>query len=67
MAIRSGGPAPVELTNLIICETMRWSWRELMETPAEMVDDLIVLLKKRQLIAQERAQLAEAAHRTRRR
>jgi len=60
MALREGSPLPPELTDIIICEQMGWSWHELMATPADVVDDIKVLLRKRALIAEEQRQLREA-------
>jgi hypothetical protein len=63
IALRMGSPLPPELTDIIICKEMGWSWQELMDTPADVVDDVRVWLAKRALIAEEQRQLAEARRR----
>ena len=58
VAAREGSAFPACLTEVLICEAMHWSWQELMETPAHVVDDVRVLLQKRGVVARERARVA---------
>ena len=60
LAIRNRSPMPSDLTDVLICEAMHWSWQELMETPPHVVDDVRVLLQKRGAIAQEERAAREA-------
>lgn len=51
VAIRNGSVLPSDLTDAVICRSMGWSWRELMETPAHVVDDVRVMLSKMGAVA----------------
>jgi len=42
------------LTPVLVCEAMHWSWQELMDTPAEVVDDVVTLLQLRGRVARQR-------------
>ncbi len=61
MALRENGPLPAELADVVICEAMGWSYRELMEAPAAFVEDVVTYLRTRALIAEERRIAAERA------
>jgi hypothetical protein len=48
------------LTPVLICLETGWTWRELMETPAEVVDDLLTLLRVRGNVERARRKVEEA-------
>lgn len=58
---------PAELADVVVCRFMGWSWQELMETPARVVDDIRMWMEKQALIDQERAAAQRAQARARRR
>jgi len=58
--LRSGGTLPPELSDSVILLETGWSWAELMATPADVVDNVRMLLNKRALIIRERQREAEA-------
>jgi len=33
------------MTPILVCDRMKWSWRELQDTPACVVDDVILLMR----------------------
>lgn len=53
-AIRRNSAFPAEMTDIVLCRSMGWSWAELMATPPEQVEYARVLLQKEALIAKER-------------
>jgi len=43
--------------DIVICLATGWPWRELMEAPAWVVDDLRTYLRKKSIIDHERSEM----------
>lgn len=54
-----GSRLPAEFAPLIIMREMGWTYQQLMEQPAELVDHLIMLLNAEAGLARERARAAK--------
>lgn len=50
---------PAELTPVLVCEAMGWSWQELLETPVEVVADVVTLLSVRGKVNKLRRKIEE--------
>lgn len=56
-----GGRYPIEIT---VCEQMGWTYAQLMDTPADMVDEIVIRLNAQNKAEQQRHKLQEQKSRS---